>query len=72
MSMREFFMSDYLALYIVLSFLSLIPIAWLIARSIERLCNRLDWHRFEKTIKHKYDARLLADIKASYRKDWPF
>ena len=52
--------------------LAAIPIAWLIARSIERLCNRLDWNSYEKTIAHKYDADFIERIKTGYRKDSPF
>ena len=52
--------------------LAAIPIAWLIARSIERLCNRLNWNSYEKTIAHKYDADFIERIKTGYRKDNPF
>ena len=52
--------------------LAAIPIAWLIARFIERLCNRLNWNSYEKTIAHKYDAAFIERIKESYRKDYPF
>ena len=52
--------------------LAAIPIAWLIARSIERLCNRLNWNSYEKTIAHKYDADFIERVKTGYRKDNPF
>ena len=52
--------------------LAAIPIAWLIARSIERLCNRLNWNSYEKTIAHKYDADFIERVKTGYRKDHPF
>ena len=56
----------------VIFILAAIPIAWLIARSIERLCNRLNWNSYEKTIAHKYDADFIERIKTGYRKDNPF
>ena len=52
--------------------LAAIPISWLIARSIERLCNRLNWNSYEKTIAHKYDADFIERVKTGYRKDHPF
>ena len=56
----------------VIFILAVIPIAWLIARSIERLCNRLNWNSYEKTIAHKYDAAFIERVKTGYRKDNPF
>ena len=52
--------------------LAAIPTAWFIARSIERLCNRLNWNSYEKTIAHKYDADFIERVKTGYRKDNPF
>ena len=56
----------------VIFILAAIPIAWFIARSIERLCNRLNWNSYEKTIAHKYDADFIERVKTGYRKDNPF